>query len=71
MNLIDYIDLFTYAWAFGFIGFALGMYVQKKAMYNILRIKSMDGTAEHIGNGKFVYILSDDDYCKIVLEIEK
>ena len=71
MKITDYIDLVIYAWVFGFIGFALGMYVQKKALYNILRIKSIDGTAEHIGNGKFVYVLNDEDYCRIVLGIEK
>lgn len=47
------------------------MYVQKKALYNILRIKAIDGTAEHIGNGKFIYVLTDEDYCRIVLGIEK
>ena len=26
----EWIDLVTYAWLFGFIGFALGMYVQKR-----------------------------------------
>ena len=71
MKITDYFDLITYAWLFGFIGFALGIYVQKKAMYNILRIKSIDGTAEHIGNGKFIYVLTDEDYCRIVLGIEK
>ena len=68
---MNWIDLVTYAWAFGFIGFGAGMYVQKKALYNILRIKSIDGTAEHIGNGRFIYVLSDDDYCRIVLQIER
>ena len=67
----DIFDLITYAWLFGFIGFAFGMYVQKKALYNILRIKSIDGTAEHIGNGQFVYIMNDEDYCRIVLQIER
>jgi hypothetical protein len=67
----DIFDIMTYAWLFGFIGFALGMYVQKKALYNILRIKSIDGTGEHIGNGQFVYIMSDEDYCRIVLQIER
>ena len=67
----EWFDLATYAWLFGFLGFALGMYVQKKSLYNILRIKSIDGTAEHIGGGKFVYIMSDDDYCRIVLQIER
>ena len=43
----------------------------KKALYNILRIKAIDGTAEHIGNGKFIYVLTDEDYCRIVLGIEK
>ena len=67
----ELLDIVTYAWAFGFIGFALGMYVQKKALYNILRIKSIDGTAEHIGNGQFIYVMSDEDYCRIVLQIER
>ena len=67
----EWFDLVTYAWLFGFLGFAVGMYVQKKALYNILRIKAIDGTAEHIGDGKFVYIMSDDDYCRIVLQIER
>ena len=26
----EWVDLATYAWSFGFIGFALGMYVQKR-----------------------------------------
>ena len=65
----EWFDLVTYAWLFGFFGFAVGMYVQKKALYNILRIKAIDGTAEHIGDGKFVYIMSDDDYCRIVLQL--
>lgn len=67
----EWFDFITYAWSFGFIGFALGMYVQKKAMYNILRIKSIDGTAEHIGKGKFIYVLNDEDYCRIVLGFDK
>ena len=67
----ELLDIVTYAWAFGFIGFALGMYVQKMALYNILRIKSIDGTAEHIGNGQFIYVMSDEDYCRIVLQIER
>ena len=67
----EWFDLVTYAWSFGFIGFALGMYVQKKALYNILRIKSINGTAEHIGNGRFIYILTDEDYCRIVLGFDK
>ena len=67
----EWFDLITYAWVFGFIGFALGMYVQKKALYNILRIKSIDGTAEHIGNGQFIYVLTDEDYCRIVLGFDK
>ena len=67
----EWFDLITYAWVFGFIGFALGMYVQKKALYNILRIKSIDGTAEHIGNGRFIYVLTDEDYCRIVLGFDK
>lgn len=53
------------------VGAAIGMYIEKKAMRNILRIKSRDGTAEHIGNGQFIYVLSDDDYCKFILGIEK
>ena len=67
----EWIDFVTCAWSFGIIGFALGMCVQKKALYNILRIKAIDGTAEHIGNGKFIYVLTDEDYCRIVLGIEK
>ena len=69
--MTEWIDFVTYAWLFGFIGFALGMYVQKKAIYNILRIKSIDGTAEHIGNGKLIYVLTDEDYCRIVLGFDK
>ena len=65
----EWFDLVTCAWLFGFLGLAVGMYVQKKALYNILRIKAIDGTAEHIGDGKFVYIMSDDDYCRIVLQL--
>ena len=67
--MTEWFDLVTYAWLFGFLGFAVGMYVQNKALYNILRIKAIDGTAEHIGDGKFVYIMSDDDYCRIVLQL--
>ena len=67
----EWFDLVTYAWLFGFLGFAVGMYVQKKALYNILRIKAIDGTAEHIGNGQFIYVMSDEDYCRIVLQIER
>ena len=66
----EWFDLVTYAWSFGFIGFGLGMYVQKKALYNILRVKAIDGTAEHIGNGEFIYVLNDKDYLKIVLGID-
>ena len=69
--MLEWFDLVMYAVAFGFIGFALGMYVQKKALYNILRIKSIDGTAEHIGNGRFIYVLTDEDYCRIVLGFDK
>ena len=69
--MLEWFDLVIYAWVFGFIGFALGMYVQKKALYNILRIKSINGTAEHIGNGRFIYVLTDEDYCRIVLGFEK
>ena len=69
--MLEWFDLVIYAWAFGFIGFALGMYVQKKALYNILRIKSIDGTAEHIGNGRFIYVLTDEDYFRIVLGFDK
>ena len=65
----EWFDLVTSAWLFGFLGFAVGTYAQKKALYNILRIKAIDGTAEHIGDGKFVYIMSDDDYCRIVLQL--
>ena len=68
--MTELFDFVTYAWLFSFLGFALGMYVQKKALYNILRVKAIDGTAEHIGNGEFVYILSDEDYCRIVLQVE-
>ena len=39
-------------------------------MYNILKVKSIDGTAEHIGNGEFIYVLNSEDYCRIVLGIE-
>ena len=69
--MLEWFDLVIYAWVFGFIGFALGMYVQKKALYNILRIKSIDGTAEHIGNGRFIYVLTDEDYCRIALGFDK
>ena len=68
--MTELFDFVTYACLFSFLGFALGMYVQKKALYHILRVKAIDGTAEHIGNGEFVYILSDEDYCRIVLQIE-
>ena len=56
-----------------FIGFiwggCAGIWLQKKAMHNILRIKSMDGTGEHIGKGEFVWILNRQDYHRIVLGI--
>ena len=52
------------------IGFGVGMWYSKKLLYNILRIKSEDGTSEHLGDGNFVYIMNANDYRKIVLGIE-
>ena len=52
------------------LGVFLGIWIQKKTMHNIMRCKSIDGTAEHIGNGEFVYIMKSQDYLRIVLGVE-
>lgn len=52
------------------LGVCSGIWLQKKAMHNIMRCKSIDGTAEHIGNGEFVYIMKSQDYLRIVLGVE-
>jgi hypothetical protein len=52
------------------LGVCLGIWIQKKTMHNIMRCKTIDGTAEHIGNGEFVYIMKSQDYLRIVLGIE-
>ena len=51
-------------------GGVVGIWLQKKAMHNIMKIKTIDGTCEHIGNGEFVYIMNQKDYRKIVLGID-
>ena len=52
------------------LGVCLGIWIQKKTMHNIMRCKSIDGTAEHIGNGECVYIMKSQDYLRIVLGVE-
>lgn len=56
----------TYIWIGVVIGFAMGQWVEKRALRNILRLKAIDGTAEYI-DGEFYYILNDEDYCQKVL----
>lgn len=51
-------------------GGALGVWLQKKAMYNIMRIKSIDGTCQYISDDEYVYIMNGKDYRRIVLGIE-
>ena len=50
-------------------GVCAGIWLQKKSMHNIMRVKSIDGTGEHIGNGEFVWILNRQDYYRIILGI--
>ena len=52
-------------------GGCAGIWLQKKAMYNIMRIKSIDGTCEFISRDECVYIMNRKDYLQIVLGIEE
>lgn len=52
-------------------GGCAGIWLQKKAMHNIMRIKSIDGTREFISKDEYVYILNSQDYRRIVLGIEQ
>lgn len=51
-------------------GFAVGVWYSKRLLHNVLRIKSKDGTCEHLGDGDAVYIMKAEDYRRIVLGIE-
>ena len=51
-------------------GGCAGIWLQKKAMHNIMRIKSRDGTCEYISRDEYVYIMNGEDYRRIVLGID-
>lgn len=52
-------------------GGCAGIWLQKKATHNIMRVKSMDGTCEYISKDECVYILNSHDYRRFVLRIEE
>jgi hypothetical protein len=47
---------------------AFGMFLQRRAFNNILKVKAIDRTAEFVGEQPY-YILNREDYCRIVLGI--